>query len=63
MTFGDPRIESVSDERSSGDGIWLYLKKGWKSSQDTHCVHEDTVKECREELENVMECSCIECRR
>jgi len=40
-----PWVESVSDERSSGCGIWVYLKPGYEWD-GSHAVHESTVREC-----------------
>ena len=39
-----PWVTEVSDERSAGDGIWVYLKKH-QSTIGTHVIHEDTVKD------------------
>lgn len=40
-----PLVESVSDERGSGDGVWVYLRPGWHCSETgTHAVHEDSVE-------------------
>ena len=41
-----PWVESVSDERSSGCGIWVYLKPGFVTHDCCHTIHETTVKEC-----------------
>lgn len=46
-------VESVSDERSSGDGIWLYLKPGLLWHGEVSCIHEDTWTECRKALRGV----------
>lgn len=58
----DPRIEEISDERSSGDGIWLYLKPGFIWDNSVHVVHENTVKACREALKYVTPCDCAICQ-
>lgn len=51
-------IESVSDERDSGDGIWVYLAKGLRDSDgETHCIHEETLRECVFQLERVVRCT------
>ena len=63
MKFTDKRIEEVSDERKFGDGIWLYLIKGWCRDDGAHCVHEDTVKECKEELKYIQVCTCERCTK
>ena len=56
-------IDDVSDERSNGDGYWVYLKSGYiNTSQDVHLVHEDTLRECAEYLRHdVKPCNCSDC--
>jgi hypothetical protein len=54
-------IETISNERDSGDGIWVYLKPGW-IADEVHHVHEDTVRECLEALKEVRRCNCEECQ-
>lgn len=57
-----PAVDFISDERASGDGIWVELKKGYiDSSSDVHAIHEDTVKEIMDRLPAVTECKCKEC--
>ena len=41
-----PWVESVSDERSSGCGIWVYLKPGYEWDRTAHSIHESTVRDC-----------------
>lgn len=41
-----PWVESVSDERGTGAGIWVYLKPGYVTHDCCHTIHESTVKEC-----------------
>ena len=57
QAYQDPRVESFSDERSSGDGIWLYLRWPYYNSDlDTVCCHEWTVKDLLRSLnEDVVE--------
>ena len=43
-------IEEISDERSNGDGVWVYLKNEWADfNHDPHnpmrTVHEQTIGE------------------
>ena len=38
-----PSVTQISDERSSGDGVWLYLSPGWLTDDGMGCIHEDTV--------------------
>lgn len=41
--LNDPRVKTVSDERSDGGGVWVYLKPGYVSrSTDTGSIHEDS---------------------
>ena len=41
-----PWVEEVSDERSMGAGIWVYLRPGFVTHDCCHTIHETTVKEC-----------------
>lgn len=55
-------IDDVSDERGMGQGYWVYLKAGLINPwTETHCVHEDTIKECAEQLKIVKPCQCADC--
>ena len=54
-------ISDVSDERSNGDGYWVYLKSGFCYESETHAIHEDTLKGCAECLRYVEPCSCSDC--
>ena len=60
------RIADYSDERSSGNGIWLYYKRGWKSLSDPmgclHQDHEDTVKELVSCARAMLKCDCNDCK-
>jgi len=56
-------IDEVSDERSTGDGVWVYLNKGLRWDY-IHFIHEDTLKECADQLKhNVEPCDCDQCKR
>ena len=37
----DPRVDVVSDERSTGDGVWVYLAIGycWAEDPGVHSIH------------------------
>lgn len=53
-----PAVEGWSDERRSpsdpGDGLWLYLKRPWWNKvQDLSCIHEFTVADCCEQLNDI----------
>jgi len=46
----DPRVESISDERSNGDGIWVWLipkyaDYAFDPFQPTRQIHEWTVSD------------------
>ena len=41
-----PWVESVSDERGTGCGIWVYLRPGFVTHDCCHTIHESTIKEC-----------------
>lgn len=59
-----PLVTEVSDERlgSNNDGIWCYLKPGYRTIDGDHAVHEDTVAECRDKLSSVEPCECDSCK-
>lgn len=46
------KILEIYDERSTGGGIWIYLKPGYHSDGNS-AVHEDTVRECIEQFSYV----------
>ena len=48
-----PWVESISDERSSGDGLWVYLKPGYVWDGDVGSIHESTVKACCQEFRSI----------
>ena len=60
-------IDSVSDERGSGDSddslFWVYLKDGLTTSSDpgNHTVNGYSLKEVRSYLEDVVPCDCQGC--
>ena len=51
----DHRVSDYSDERSAGgyynEGIWLYLAPGWVTRTGLTTIHEMTVRECAQELQ------------
>ncbi len=63
--FAD-RIEDYSDERGSGNGIWIYYKRGYKSHSDPmgclHQDHEDTVAKLASCARHALRCNCNYCR-
>jgi hypothetical protein len=54
-------IEEVSDEREYDAGIWVYLVPGYINIGEVHFVHEDTIRECALDMQNVIKCECKEC--
>lgn len=47
----DPRVDSISDERGYGDGVWVYLKQGYVNIRlDSTFIHEWTIADCCEQL-------------
>jgi len=75
--LANPRVESVSDESSGGDGYWVYLNHGWQrgnfpgtpstpggGNSNLHIVHEWTMREVLTAIRNeVSPCDCWECRK
>ena len=58
-----PFVDYISDERSGGDGIWVYLKKGFFNPHlETHCIHEDLISKIQWQLKIIKECTCKECK-
>lgn len=54
-------VQFISDESEFGDGVFVYLKPGYHSLQETHCIHEDTIEECLTELKYVQWGPCEDC--
>lgn len=49
----DPRVDSVSDERDTGGGYWVYLRRPYVDrSREAICIHESTISECCHILNN-----------
>jgi hypothetical protein len=46
----DHRVSDWSDERP-GSGIWLYLTPGWVTGEGLLTIHETTVRECSNSLQ------------
>ena len=56
------KVESINDE--GRNGIWAYLKPGWRCpAGDTHQCHEWTVEELAEAVRNAVPCDCEDCTR
>ena len=62
-------VHSISDERNSDSGIWVYLKDGYHTGiydnyyDRLHQIHEDTWTECFKALRDVKPCDCPDCRK
>lgn len=54
-------IDSISDERSTDDGVWFYLKNGY-SVDGVHCVHEWSNAEAMVQLRRAKKCNCVDCQ-
>jgi len=58
----DHRVDEISDERSAGDGFWVYLKVGYYGYEEgSHIIHEDSPTKCLEYLRDARKCSCDDC--
>jgi hypothetical protein len=61
------RLSDISDERKSGfmgrddDGMWVYLKAGWCSDPELHCIHEWSAGNLISALKSIRPCSCEHC--
>jgi hypothetical protein len=57
------KINEIVDERSSGDGYWIYLTPGWLCGDlECHFCHEWTVADVLEAFRSVHACDCEECQ-
>ncbi len=51
----DSRVDWVSDERGTEEGIWVYLKEGFINTHlECGTIHEHTVAECCDQLNNAV---------
>lgn len=53
----DPRIDSIDDERGYGEGIWVYLKPGYRAPDDSasdRTIHEDTIAAVRRMVSRIV---------
>jgi hypothetical protein len=58
----DPRIQSVDDERDTGDGYWIYLEPGHQDGESyLHLIHEWTVKDLLRKVRGIEACRCEDC--
>ena len=63
-----PRVESLEDERSYGNGWWVYLNKGFAyghvgdATGEAHCFSEDTLSDMWRSLKMTGTCKCDECQ-
>lgn len=48
----DPRVDGISYE--GDDGWWVILKDDWVFAPDTHIIHEYSIKDCCDVLNNVV---------
>jgi hypothetical protein len=59
--LSDKRVDSISDERSLGDGFWVYLKAGFQCDPATHVIHENSPTACLKRLVEITKCQCEAC--
>lgn len=48
-----PKRNAIRDIYRDQDGIWVCLNKGWKTFDEYHTIHVDTIKEMKEEIKNI----------
>lgn len=49
--LADPRVQYISDERATGEGIWIYLKTDFVNTfLECSMIHERTLKDCVQQL-------------
>lgn len=41
----DPRVEELWNEGDSSPDWWCALKSGWSWCPETHCIHENTIRD------------------
>ncbi len=63
--LADKRVDSISDERSSGDGFWIYMAPGWwDPTREVHNCHKDGMHATIAAFKaSVAECACNECAK
>lgn len=62
----DRRIEELSDERSMGNGWFVYLRPGFAYADANmpnaqHCFGADTMGDVRRYMKDVQPCRCADC--
>lgn len=61
----DPRVDEVRDERESGNGIWVYLKHGWRVYDMTIAIHGESARDVLSQVTGIekgcTESPCGEC--
>jgi len=56
------RVESTSNEQNTDDGIWFYLKPGWRICDNyEHAVHEYDFESAYNALKACTKCDCKDC--
>ena len=60
----DPRVSSIHMEWEDGERHWcVYLKRGWAWCEETHQIHELTIRDAAKELDRTFPCRCHLCLR
>ena len=60
-----PKVDSISDERRNGDGLFVYLVKGYcRQDMDNgnHHVFGESVTEAYRKLSRIAKCECERCQ-
>lgn len=60
------KISSISDERSMGDGFWIYLGNQFCNREmephgGMHIIHEGSPSNCISQLRKADKCNCEDC--
>ncbi len=61
------KAQYIDDERAIGNGIFVYLRYGFRFSEDmlvpSHVLSFDTMTEARQAIKNAIPCDCSECQK
>lgn len=62
------KISAISDERSVGDGFWIYLGNQFCNREmepfgGMHIIHEDNPSACLSQLRKANKCDCEDCKK
>lgn len=57
------QTDLIEEEYRDSDGYWIYLKRGWTIPGDAHGIVENTKRQARASLADVVPCDCADCKR